>query len=209
MQADDTYLTISGTSEGLYKEKASKFMAFAFPVSSETEIKKIQLGLRKKYYDANHHCFAWRLGADKKHHRANDDGEPGNSAGMPILGQIQSKGLTNILIVVIRYFGGTKLGVSGLMNAYRTAAANALASAVIIEKTVCRIFEISFGYAAMNEVMSVVKDEKAGILNQEFDLQCKMKVSIRKSLSSEFIERFRFIEAKVQEIGEEKNIETV
>ena len=144
MLFEDTYLTIKEPSEGLFKDKGSKFSSFAFPASSEEDVKKFLAELKKQHPSANHHCYAFRLGADKQAYRANDDGEPSNTAGKPILGQIQSKDLTNILIVVVRYFGGTLLGVSGLINAYKLAAAEAIQNATIIEKTVDDIYEIKF-----------------------------------------------------------------
>ena len=192
---DDLYKTIIKPSEGNYKEKGSKFPAFAFPVYNEDEIKEILDRLKKDYYDARHHCYAWRLGADKTRYRANDDGEPSSTAGKPILGQIQSNDLTNILIVVIRYFGGTKLGVSGLINAYRTAAADAISNAEFIEKTVNDIYKIEFSYAAMNDVMKILKDEQIDQFDQKFDLQCKIKISVRQSEIEMIIEKFLNIES--------------
>lgn len=189
----DTYKTISKPSEGYYKEKGSKFPTFAFPVTTEEEIKEIRDKLRKDYFDARHHCYGWRLGADLKQYRANDDGEPSSTAGKPILGQIQSNELTNILIVVIRYFGGTKLGVSGLINAYRTAAADAISNASIINKTVNDIYEIKFQYAAMNDVMRIIKEDKPLQLNQQFDLNCSITISIRQSEVEKLIEKFKKI----------------
>ncbi len=172
------YKTIKDVSQGTYKEKGSKFFAFAYPVTTEEEIKTIQQKLRKEYYDARHHVFAWRLGADKKRYRASDDGEPSNSSGPPVLGQIQSYDLTNILIVVIRYFGGTKLGVSGLINAYRTAAKDAIENAEIIEKTVENIYKLKFSYDLMNTVMKFIKDNNLPQFNQQFDLECNVDVRV-------------------------------
>ena len=189
----EKYKTISRTSEGYYKEKGSKFFAFAYPVSSEEEIKDIQQKLRKDYYDARHHVFAWRLGADKKRYRASDDGEPSNSSGPPILGQIQSFDLTNILIVVIRYFGGTKLGVSGLINAYRTAAKEAIANNNIEEKTVMSYYRIEFSYNEMNSVMKLIKDNNINQTNQKFDLNCSMEISIKVSDEDVVTEKFKKI----------------
>ncbi len=189
----EKYKTISRTSEGYYKEKGSKFFAFAYPVSSEEEIKEIQQKLRKDYYDARHHVFAWRLGADKKRYRASDDGEPSNSSGPPILGQIQSFDLTNILIVVIRYFGGTKLGVSGLINAYRTAAKEAIANNNIEEKTVMSYYRIEFSYNEMNSVMKLIKDNNINQTNQKFDLNCSMEISIKVSDEDIVTEKFKKI----------------
>lgn len=177
---EDVYKTILSSSEGLYKEKGSCFIAFAYPVSSEEQIRDIISGLKEKYYDARHHCYAWRLGADKKQFRANDDGEPSSTAGKPILGQILSNDLTNILIVVVRYFGGIKLGVSGLINAYREAATDALANASVIEKTVDEKLRIRFSYLVLNDVMKIIKEESPEVLERRFELECEMLISIRK-----------------------------
>lgn len=183
MLFEDTYLTLATPCEGIFKDKGSKFLAYAHPVLNEKEIREIILHLKKEHHSARHHCFAYRLGADKQIFRANDDGEPSNTAGKPILGQIQSKDLTNTLIVVVRYFGGTLLGVSGLINAYRKAAAEALNNATIVEKTVNDYYEVTFDYTAMNDVMKILKDEKADIVNQQFDLECKLSYSIRRANS--------------------------
>ena len=148
---EDTYKTIEKPSEGLFKDKGSKFISLAFPVNSEEEIKEIVQSIKKEHHSARHHCYAWRLGADQLHFRANDDGEPSSTAGKPILGQIQSFDLTNILIVVVRYFGGTLLGVSGLINAYRSAALDAINQAEIVEKLVEKWLLVDFDYGAMNE----------------------------------------------------------
>lgn len=176
---EDLYRTISTLSEGIYKEKGSKFLAFAYPVSSEEQIREIIAGLKTRFYDARHHCYAWRLGAAKTHFRVNDDGEPSSTAGKPILGQIQSNDLTNILIVVVRYFGGIKLGVSGLINAYREAAADALRNAEIIEKTVDEPLRIRFSYLVLNDVMKIIKEESPEVLERNFELECEMLLSIR------------------------------
>ncbi len=177
----DKYLTIKTTSEGVYKEKGSKFFAFAYPVNTEEEAMEHLKSLKKKYYDARHHVYAFRVGADLKTFRCSDDGEPSNSSGPPVLGQIKSNNLTNVLIVVVRYFGGTKLGVPGLINAYREAAADAINNNTIIEKFEEDIFTIEFGYLAMNDVMKVIKDENPNQLSQEFDNTCAIKLSIRKN----------------------------
>lgn len=176
---EDIYRTIAESVEGIYKEKGSKFIAFAYPVYNEEQIKEIVTGLKEKYYDARHHCYAWRLGADKKSFRANDDGEPSSTAGRPILGQIQSNDLTNVLIVVVRYFGGIKLGVSGLINAYREAAADALRNAEIVEKTVDKQLRIRFSYLALNDVMKIIKEDEPEVLERHFELECEMLLSIR------------------------------
>lgn len=176
---EDVFKTITAPSEGLYKEKGSRFIALAFPVSTEEQIREILDGLKDKYYDARHHCYAWRLGTEKTLFRANDDGEPSSTAGKPILGQIQSKDLTDILIVVIRYFGGIKLGVSGLINAYREAASAALANAVVEERTVNVTLRIRFDYLVMNSVMKIIKDEEPKVLERNFGTECEMLLSIR------------------------------
>lgn len=159
MLFSDTYKTIEGEATGLFKDRGSRFIAIAVPVTSQEEIKTRLAALRKEYHDARHHCFAWVLGPDRQTWRVNDDGEPSGTAGRPIMGQINSHELTNILIVVIRYFGGTLLGVSGLINAYRSAASDALASAVIVEKHLMEKWSVSFPYAAMNDVMKTLRDE--------------------------------------------------
>ena len=187
---EDTYLTISKPCEGLFKDKGSKFFAFAFPVISEEEIKSHLLELRKTHFNARHHCYAFRLGADKQAFRANDDGEPSYTAGKPILGQIQSKDLTNILIVVVRYFGGTLLGVGGLISAYKQAAADALQNAIIIEKTVNDIYELKFDYLQMNDVMKIIKDENLQVCSQNFELNCSLSFSVRKNSSNKVYEQF-------------------
>ena len=175
----DVYKTIAASSEGIYKEKGSRFISLAYPVVTEDEIREIVSRLKEKYYDARHRCYAWRLGDAKTHFRANDDGEPSSTAGKPILGQIQSNDLTNILIVVVRYFGGIKLGVSGLINAYREAAADAIANAEIIEKTVDEQLKIQFSYLAMNDVMKIVKEISPEVLERNFEMACEMLLAIR------------------------------
>jgi uncharacterized YigZ family protein len=185
----DSYKTIKNNSEGFFKDRNSKFFAFAFPVESEEQISAIQKDLRKKYYDARHHCYAYMLGHEKKNFRANDDGEPSNSSGQPILGQIRSFDLTNILIVVIRYFGGTKLGVPGLINAYKTAANEVLKNAEIIEKTIDDIVEFHFEYPEMNNVMRIIKEEELHIISHDFQLNCIIKTSVRKSQTEKVINR--------------------
>lgn len=178
---EDNYKTIAGPSEGLFKDKGSRFISYAYQVNSEDEIREIVLNLRKEHHSARHHCYAWRLGANKTNFRMNDDGEPSSTAGKPILGQIQSFDLTNILIVVVRYFGGTLLGVSGLINAYRNAALDAINNARIIEKLVEKWLLIEFDYLAMNDVMKVFKDEKLPQVDPQYDLNCRVKTYIRLS----------------------------
>ncbi|RKD90133.1 IMPACT family protein [Mangrovibacterium diazotrophicum] len=179
----DSYLTIAQACEGLFKDKGSKFLAYAYPVETEDEIKEHIQNLKKEHYSARHHCYAWRLGADKTQFRANDDGEPSSTAGKPILGQIQRLDLTNILVVVVRYFGGTLLGVSGLINAYRAAAADALEQAEIVEQLVEIAFWVEFDYLNMNSVMKVFKDENLPQKKTDFDLRCRIRSSIRESES--------------------------
>lgn len=191
----DSYKTIKNISEGIYKEKGSKFITYAFPVICEEDIKIEIDKLKKEYYDARHHCYAYMLGADKKTFRANDDGEPSSTAGKPILGQILSTELTNILIVVIRYFGGTKLGVSGLIRAYKTAALDAISNAEIIEKTVNDIYDIHFDYLVMNDVMRIIKEEEPLQIDQDFNLTCRITLSIRQSEVEKIIERFSKIDS--------------
>lgn len=182
MQIKDTYLTLSRDSEGFYKEKGSKFLAFACKVCDEEEVKEILSELKKKYYDARHYCYAYVLGENGDRHRANDDGEPGHSAGDPILGQIRSHELTDTLIVVVRYFGGTKLGVGGLMNAYKTAAGDAIAQNSIIEIPITSALDLEFEYKSMNIVMKMIKDYDLEILSQTLEISCKMKLAVRLSM---------------------------
>ena len=184
MLFEDTYLTIKEPSEGLFKDRGSKFSGFAFPVKTEEDVKKFLAALKKQHPSANHHCYAFRLGADKQSYRMNDDGEPSNTAGKPIFGQILSKDLTDILIVVVRYFGGTLLGVSGLINAYKMAAAEAIQNAELVEKTVNDIYEVEFDYLLMNDVMRIIKEENLKILSQNSELNCTLSFSVRKSNST-------------------------
>ncbi len=176
----DEYRTIKSGGEGYYTEKRSKFLAFAHHVSTIDEIKELLAGYRKKYYDARHVCYAYMLGPERTEFRANDDGEPSSTAGKPILGQINSNELTDILIIVVRYFGGVKLGTSGLIVAYRLAAAEAIAAAEIIEKTVDEEVTFWFEYPFMNDVMRIVKEENPQIVSQGFENDCSMKLRIRK-----------------------------
>ena len=177
----DEYRTISGTSEGYYTEKRSKFLAFAHHVETVDEVKDIVAGYRKKYYDARHVCYAYMLGAERLEFRANDDGEPSSTAGKPILGQINSNELTNILIVVVRYYGGVNLGTSGLIVAYREAASDAIAHATVETRQVEEIVKYSFAYPQMNDVMRIVKDMNPRIVSQTFENTCEIVLSIRKS----------------------------
>lgn len=196
---EDKYLTINAPSEGLYKEKGSKFIAFAIPVSNVEQIKTILEEKRKEHHDARHVCYAYILGVDKADYRSNDDGEPSGTAGRPILGSILSAGVTNVLIAVVRYFGGTKLGTSGLINAYKVASADALENAEIIEKTVDEEIHISFDYLVMNDVMKIIKDVAPQVLSQQFDNNCNMVLSIRKGDAPNLTERLKKVESLIIE----------
>ena len=187
----DTYKTILKPSEEvLYKEKGSKFFGYAFPVTSEEIIKEHLEDLKKQHYSARHWCYAWQLGKNNEHYRANDDGEPSNSAGMPIYGQLQSFDVTNILVVVVRYFGGTKLGVGGLIQAYKTTAQMALETCRIHTKTIDEIFFVQCEYPEMNTVMRILKDENIKIVNQKLELSCEFEISVRKKDADRIFELF-------------------
>lgn len=177
----DTYLTISSASQGIYKEKGSKFLAFAFPIFSEEEFKTHLTQIKKDYHDARHHCYAFKLGLTENEYRYSDDGEPNNSAGKPIYGQFLSKNLTNVGIVVVRYFGGTKLGVGGLVTAYKEAAADALNNAEIIEQTVNNFYQITFDYGVMSEVMNFIKKHELNVSKQVFENTCLIEFSVRQT----------------------------
>ncbi len=167
-----SYRTIGGPSEGNFKDRGSKFIALAFPVQNEYEVKEVLDRIRKRYHDANHHCYAWKIGTDPAIVRANDDGEPSNSAGKPILNQLEKYDLTNIIIVVVRYFGGKLLGVGGLINAYRTAAGNAIAGSRIVRRYIRNKYRVYFDYAQMNDIMSIIKEHQLEMLDQDFSLSC-------------------------------------
>lgn len=194
MIQEDTYKTIIGVAEGIYTEKRSKFIAIAIPVHTVEEIKQHLDIYQKKYYDARHVCYAYMLGHERKDFRANDNGEPSGTAGKPILGQINSNGLTDILIVVVRYFGGIKLGTSGLIVAYKAAAAEAITNATIIEKTVDDEIAVAFEYPFMNDVMRIVKEEEPEILEQSYDMDCLMKLRIRRSMMGKLRARLEKVE---------------
>ncbi len=198
MLKSDEYNTIKDISEGFFKEKGSKFFAFAYHVTSEEQINEFRQALRKKHHDARHHVFAYRLGAEKNIFRSSDDGEPANSSGPPILGQIKSHDLTDILIVVIRYFGGTKLGIPGLINAYKTAANDAITNSKVITKIQKKAINIKFEYPQMNNVMRIIKEESLAIVNQKLELSCEITVDVRISEYDKVLERFRlFHELKI------------
>lgn len=194
MLFSDTYLTIEKPTEAIFKDKGSKFLAFAYPVENDQQIKEILNQLKKEHHTANHHCYAYRLGADKMNFRANDDGEPNNTAGKPILGQIQSNDLTNVLIVVVRYFGGTLLGVSGLINAYKNSAADVIKASAIIEKQILFNYTIQFYFEHLNDVMKLLKQLDCKITNQQFDNNCEISFSIRKANSEQCEEKLKKIE---------------
>ena len=187
----DEYKTIATTSEGYYTEKRSKFLAFAHHVQTVDEVKELLAGYRKKYYDARHVCYAYMLGAERTEFRANDDGEPSSTAGKPILGQINSNELTDILIVVVRYYGGVNLGTSGLIVAYREAAADAISHATIETRQVEEIVKYSFAYPQMNDVMRIVKDMNPRIISQTYDNTCEIVLSIRKSEAEQLRNRLK------------------
>jgi len=177
----DIYLTIKSFSQGLYKEKGSRFIALAYPVNTQEEIKSILENIKKEHHSARHHCFAWMLGQSRQMYRVNDDGEPSGCAGKSILGQINSFQVTNVLIVVVRYFGGKLLGVSGLINAYRSAAESALKNNEITELYIQDFYEVIFPYGALNDVMKIIKDDEAGQSQQKFELECRMIINFRTS----------------------------
>ena len=188
---NDLYKTIDFPSEEvLLKEKNSKFFGYAFPVTSEEDVKENLERLRKEHFSARHWCYAYQIGTEKIQYRANDDGEPNNSAGMPIYGQIQSFEVTNVLVVVVRYFGGVKLGVGGLISAYKTAAQMALENATIVEKTINKHFIISFGYAHMNKVMRIIKEKNLQIVSQKMEMDCEIEISIRKKNVQNLLDTF-------------------
>jgi uncharacterized YigZ family protein len=198
----DTYKTITKPSEEtLFKDRNSKFFGYAFPVFSEEDIKERLEELRKQHHTARHHCYAWQLGTEKVRFRANDDGEPSNSAGQPIYGQIQSFDVTNILIVSVRYFGGTKLGVGGLINAYRTSAQLALEASEIVEKTIDIHYKLKFGYDMMNKVQRIIKERNIDIINQKLELDCEYTISVRKKEAESIFEVFdNLFKVEIKEI---------
>lgn len=207
MTAEDTYKTIVEPSEGIFTEKRSKFIALAFPVRTLDEIKALLDAHQKKYYDARHVCYAYMLGAERTNFRANDNGEPSGTAGKPILGQINSNELTDILVIVVRYFGGIKLGTGGLVVAYKAAAAEALAAATVIEKTVDEDVTVMFEYPFMNDVMRIVKEEEPEILEQSYDMDCSMTLRIRRSMMPKLRARLEKVEtARIPEEEESSDL---
>lgn len=181
MDIKDTYLTIDSPSEGIFKDKGSKFLAFAYPLTDESKVKNIVQNLKKEHHSARHHCFAFKIGNQGEQYRANDDGEPSGTAGRPILGQLNSYNLTNILVVVVRYFGGTLLGVSGLINAYKNATIEALENASIVEKIIETHYQLRFDYPLQNTVMKVLKDFNTDITNSQFEMDCRLSIAVRLS----------------------------
>ena len=202
VEQKDSYLTIEGQAEAIFKERSSKFLCYAYHVESEEEITACLEPLRKRYYDATHHCYAWRLGPFGERFRANDDGEPSSTAGKPILGQLLSRDITNCLIVVVRYFGGTKLGVPGLIAADKESAAAVLDAAQVVERTVDRRIRIEFSYIAMNDVMRIIKEDQPTIEEQTFDNLCSMTLSIRESKADAVEGRLRKVEGAIVEVLE-------
>lgn len=191
---EDTYFTIEETAEGIFRDKGSKFIAYAYPFKDENKLKEIIAELKSLHPKARHHCWAYRLSPDRTVFRVNDDGEPSGTAGRPILNALLSKDVTNIFVVVVRYFGGTLLGIPGLINAYKTATQEALANAVIVQKTVNDVYQIDFEYLAMNDVMRIIKDENTTVLDQQFDNACTMIVEMRKMQVNSFVTKMEKVE---------------
>ena len=202
--AEDTYRTITGTAEGYYTEKRSRFISYAIPVRTVEDVKAQRAKYRKDYYDARHVCWAYMLGPERKIFRANDDGEPSSTAGKPILGQINSNELTDILVIVIRYFGGIELGTSGLIVAYRTAAADAIAAATIEERTVDEDITVVFEYPYLNQIMRIVKEDGPTIVSQQFDMDCVMRLRIRKGEAERLRNRLQKVETAYLKEDEEE-----
>ena len=191
MLFEDTYLTIESASEGIFRDRGSKFLGYAYPIASDQEIKNIIADLKKEHPKANHYCWAMRWSTDRSVFKLNDDGEPSGTAGRPILNTLLSKNITNVAVVVVRYFGGTLLGVPGLINAYKSATELALEGAKVIEKTVNDVYTIAFDYLQMNEVMRIIKDDSLPLLEQQFDNSCSIKVSIRKMQVNQVIAKLQ------------------
>ncbi len=203
MEENDTYKTIQQPPEPvLFKDKNSKFYGYAFPVLNEAGAKTYLEALKKEHHSARHWCYAYQIGAETMSYRANDDGEPSHSAGMPIYGQIQSFGLTNVLVVVVRYFGGVKLGVGGLINAYRTTAQMALQASKIVTQTINISYVVSFGYKNINTVMRLIKEHQLNIVNQTMELDCKITISVRKKDAKKIFNIFNnLFEVAIKPVG--------
>lgn len=197
MLFDDTFLTIDKPTEGTFRDRGSRFLAFVYPINTESDIKPLLAQLRADHPKANHHCWAMRLGIDRSVFRINDDGEPSGTAGRPILNTLLSRNITNVLVVVVRYFGGTLLGVPGLINAYRTATEEALNAAVIVEKMLNDIYAIQFDYQQMNDVMRIIKEDNLTLLDQQFDNTCIVKIGIRRTQVNQSIARFEKVSGAV------------
>ncbi|MBN1250493.1 MAG: YigZ family protein [Bacteroidales bacterium] len=193
MSEEDIYKTISKPSEGFYKDKGSKFYSYSFPVQTDEEIQQYRSQIRKKHHDARHHVYAYRIGAEKDIFYSSDDGEPANSSGPPVLGQIRAADLTNILIIVVRYFGGTKLGIPGLIKAYKSAALKAIQNSNVITKTIGIKIKLSFNYPLMNDVMRVLKDDGIEIINQNFTDNCFIEIKIRKNIYEQTINKLNLM----------------
>jgi uncharacterized YigZ family protein len=194
MKNTGTFKTVINPCTGIFKEKGSKFLAYIYPVSNEQEIKEIVTKIKKEHHGARHHCYVWRLGPEMEEFRLNDDGEPSGTAGRPIFGQIQSKELTNVLIIVVRYFGGILLGTSGLINAYKQATIDALNQAVIVEREVEDLIDVNFDYSAMNEFMQIIKERQIEQIRSDFNLNCSATIAVRKSLSGTLLEKLNHID---------------
>ncbi|WP_266363187.1 IMPACT family protein [Tellurirhabdus rosea] len=194
MLFDDTYRTIDGPVTGEFRDRGSKFLAFAYPIRTEEDAKIHLQTLRGEHPRANHHCFAWRLGLDRNHYRISDDGEPSGTAGRPILNTLYSREITNVLVVVVRYFGGTLLGVPGLINAYKLATVEALENAVIVSKTVNESYRIDVGFERLNDVMRLIKEQQLTVLNQSFESECRIDIELRRTLVNAVIGRLEKME---------------
>jgi len=192
---DDTFQTIAAPSEGFFKDKGSKFLSYAFPISDESEAKEYLAALKEEHPKAVHHCYAYRLGTDKMSYRMSDDGEPSGTAGRPILNTLYSKDVTNVILVVVRYFGGTLLGVPGLINAYKTATESALETAELVTRYFINRYQIEFQYPQMNDVMRIVKEMELNVLEQNFEIECSMTVEVRVSATEVFVSRCQKIDA--------------
>jgi uncharacterized YigZ family protein len=201
VEVKDTYKTIEEIAEGLYKEKGSKFLSLIFPVTNEDQVKEIVERIKKEHFSAKHHCYAYRLGFTSEKYRVNDDGEPSGTAGRPIYGQLLSHDLTNVLIVVVRYFGGTLLGVSGLINAYKSAAKNVIENSKILEKIIEFEYELVFVYPIQKNVLKIIKEEQLIIRFSEFEMNCKLHIGVRQNRVEEVLRKFNLINGlKIEKI---------
>jgi uncharacterized YigZ family protein len=199
---EDSFKSLEKPAEGMFRDRNSRFLAFGFPVNTTAEINALIAGIKKKYHDARHHCFAYRIGYTKDIFRVNDDGEPGGTAGKPIYGQLLSHDLTNVLVIVVRYFGGTLLGTSGLINAYKSATIDMLSKAIVVTRFVEDHYRISFAYEKLNAVMKILKEENLIPILPEFKIQCVMEIAIRKSLSNKVVTRLSGIPGLLTELAE-------